>query len=96
MTSSRKLNHVMEEHDISTQESEDLDTSSASGDQDMNYSSAAAFVPRPVFHHAEKAEMPGMMTSQLYRHAPPMFPPLPLIVRRPVASVEFSTVGPRV
>jgi len=76
--------------DDSKHDSEDLDvtSSSASSDQDMNYSSAS--VQPPVFHHMERVDLAEMLTSQRFRHAPPTFAPLPLIVHRPVVSVEFS------
>ena len=75
-------------HDLSKNKSEDLDTISASSDQDMNYSSAV--VPRPIFHHLEKAEM-----SPVFRHGPSIFAPLPVVMRRPVVPVEFSAGEPR-
>ena len=87
------MNRLMK-HDDSKQDSEDLDTtSSASSDHDMNYSSAS--VRPPVFPHAEKVELAGMVTPQRFRHAPPVFAPLPLIVHRPVVPVEFSAGEPR-
>ena len=90
------MNRLMK-HDDSKQDSEDLDTtsrSSASSDHDMNYSSAQSVRP-PVFRHAEKVELAGMVTPQRFRHAPPVFAPLPLIVHRPVVPVEFSAGEPR-
>ena len=88
-TSSRKMNRLMNQDD-SKHDSEDLDvtSSSASSDQDMNYSSST--VQRPVFHHMEMADRAEMLTSQRFRLAPPTFAPLPLLVHRPVVPVEFS------
>ena len=97
MTSSRKMNQI--EDDMSERQSEyrDRDISSASGGQDVNYESADAFIKPPVFQRVEDVGLAGMMASPFFRRALPMFAPLPLplIGRRPVASAEFSTGGPR-
>ena len=96
MTSSRKISQILE--DVSKDGSEDQDSNSASSEQDTNYRSAGALTPCPVFQHASKAGLAGMMTSPFFRRAPPMFAssyPLPLVMRRAIVTAELCAGRPR-
>jgi len=83
------------EHDIEIEDPDDA--SGASSDHDMNYGAAGALVPLPVYEDARRSRVSGM--TAFFRHVVPMFPsfppPLPLGVRCPVVSEEFSAAGPR-